>query len=92
MMVVKLVFHDPQAPWYHGSPLALAELLADSTITRDHDLERVFSHKPTIVSQDVADDGRCTIPHTGVLCVGNDLRAIQCPTPAFVREELASSG
>ncbi|MFO7167915.1 MAG: hypothetical protein DIU80_007775 [Chloroflexota bacterium] len=56
---------DPQAPWYHGSPLLLTELRAGSTITQDRDLARVFSHKPAVVSQDVAEDGRRTILHTG---------------------------
>jgi hypothetical protein len=47
--------------WYHGSPLQLTVLRAGSTITRDRDLARIFSHKPEIVSID--DDG--TIRHTG---------------------------
>ena len=47
--------------WYHGSPLPLTTLRAGSTITRDRDLARVFSHKPPIVSID--DDG--TLLHTG---------------------------
>ena len=47
--------------WYHGSPLQLSILRAGSTITRNRDLARVFSHKPPIVSID--DDG--TIRHTG---------------------------
>ena len=36
--------------WYHGSPLVLEVLATDSTITRNRDLARVFSHRPTIVS------------------------------------------
>jgi hypothetical protein len=47
--------------WYHGSPLQLTILRAGSTITRDREVARVFSHKPPIVSID--DDG--TIRHTG---------------------------
>jgi hypothetical protein len=47
--------------WYHGSPLQLSTLRAGSTITRNRDLARVFSHKPPLVSVD--DDG--TIQHTG---------------------------
>ena len=47
--------------WYHGSPLRLTFLRAGSTITRDRDVARVFSHKPPIVSMD--DDG--VIRHTG---------------------------
>ncbi len=43
---------DETAPWFHGSPLALTELLAGSTITQDRALARVFSHKPALVSVD----------------------------------------
>ena len=50
-------------PWYHGSPLQLTVLRAGSTITRDRDVARVFSHKPPLVS--IGDDG--TIRHTGTL-------------------------
>jgi hypothetical protein len=50
-------------PWYHGSPLQLTVLRAGSTITRNRDVARVFSHKPPIVS--IGDDG--TIRHTGTL-------------------------
>ena len=49
--------------WYHGSPLQLTTLRAGSTITRDRDLARVFSHKPPLVS--IGDDG--AIQHTGTL-------------------------
>jgi hypothetical protein len=49
--------------WYHGSPLQLTVLRAGSTITRDRDVARVFSHKPPLVS--MGDDG--TIQHTGTL-------------------------
>jgi hypothetical protein len=49
--------------WYHGSPLQLTILRAGSTITRDRDLARIFSHKPPIVS--MGDDG--AIQHTGTL-------------------------
>jgi len=47
--------------WYHGSPLQLTTLRAGSTITRNRDVARVFSHKPPIVS--MGDDG--AIRHTG---------------------------
>ncbi len=43
---------DETAPWFHGSPLALTELLAGSTITQDRALARVFSHKPALVAVD----------------------------------------
>jgi hypothetical protein len=43
---------DEAAPWFHGSPLALTELLAGSTIAQDRALARVFSHKPALVSVD----------------------------------------
>lgn len=56
---------DYTQPWYHGSPLQLTVLLPGSTITQDRDLARIFSHKPTIVSQDVNDQGARTIKHTG---------------------------
>lgn len=51
--------------WYHGSPLALTILLAGSTITQDRDLARVFSHKPSMVSQNFDDAGHRSIKHTG---------------------------
>ena len=47
--------------WYHGSPLQLTVLRAGSTITRNRDLARVFSHKPPLVS--IVDDG--ALQHTG---------------------------
>jgi hypothetical protein len=47
--------------WFHGSPLELDSLAAGSTITRDRDVARVFSHRPTLVSRD--DDLR--IQHNG---------------------------
>lgn len=54
--------------WYHGSPIQLEYLLAGSTITRDEHLARVFSHKPTIVSQENTADGSILwIRHNGVL-------------------------
>ncbi|MCE7988006.1 MAG: hypothetical protein DYG89_43125 [Caldilinea sp. CFX5] len=56
---------DYARPWYHGSPLELTVLLPGSTITQDRDLARVFSHKPTIVAQDVNDQGERVIKHTG---------------------------
>ena len=49
--------------WYHGSPYELATLRAGSTVTRDREVARVFSHKPPVVS--IGDDGQ--IKHTGTL-------------------------
>ena len=42
--------------WYHGSPTRLEFLRLGSTITRNRDIARIFSHKPTLVATD--DDGR----------------------------------
>ena len=50
--------------WYHGSPFELTILNVDSTITQDADLARVFSHKPSIVSQNFEDTER-HIKHSG---------------------------
>lgn len=52
---------DPATIWYHGSPLELRTICVGSTITRNRDLARVFSHKPTVVS--VSDNGE--IHHNG---------------------------
>lgn len=52
---------DKSNIWYHGSPLALDTLATGSTITRNRELARVFSHKPELVVVD--DSGR--IRHTG---------------------------
>ena len=42
---------DYSRPWYHGSPDAqLKELCADSAITQNESVARVFSHKPSLVS------------------------------------------
>jgi len=60
---------DWQEPWYHGSPLVLTELMSGSTITQDRDLARVFSHKPTVVAQDVSADGERFIQHNGTQTV-----------------------
>ncbi len=56
---------DFQQPWYHGSPMLLTVLAIGSTITQDRELARVFSHKPTLVSQDIDDTGQRMIKHTG---------------------------
>jgi hypothetical protein len=56
---------DYAQAWYHGSPLQLAVLLPGSTITRDRELARIFSYKPTIVSQEFNDRGERIIKHTG---------------------------
>lgn len=58
---------DYSKPWYHGSPLRLTVLRAGSTITQDQDLARVFSHKPSLVVQEVGRDGRRRIRHSGRL-------------------------
>jgi hypothetical protein len=52
---------DPDATWYHGSPLRLEVLRGRSTITQWRDLARVFSHKPPIVC--ITDEG--TLQHNG---------------------------
>ena len=54
---------DPAAPWFHGSPEALAELRPGSTITQDRDLARVFSHTPTRVGDGRAEGG--ALRHNG---------------------------
>lgn len=56
---------DFSRPWYHGSPLELERLSVGSTITQDRELARVFSHKPTLVSQDEDVQGRRVIKHSG---------------------------
>ena len=53
------------AEWYHGSPLHLTVLQAGSTITRDLNLARIFSHKPEIVSID-EDGDRLILRHNGI--------------------------
>ncbi|NLO47266.1 MAG: hypothetical protein GX111_02940 [Clostridiales bacterium] len=47
--------------WYHGSPFMLTSLREGSTVTRNRDLARVFSHKPLCVLME--DDGR--LRHNG---------------------------
>ena len=47
--------------WYYGSPLELETLRAGSTLTRNRELARVFSHRPSLVS--LEDDG--AIRHDG---------------------------
>jgi len=56
---------DASRPWYHGSPFQLFSVRKGSTITQDRDLARVFSHKPSFVSQDIGDEGERAIKHTG---------------------------
>ncbi len=58
---------DHAKPWYHGSPVRLTHLRPGSTITQDPELARVFSHKPSLVVQDIDDHGRRTIKHSGRL-------------------------
>ena len=38
--------------WFHGSPLRLDVLRTGSTITRDREVARIFSHKPSLVAHD----------------------------------------
>ncbi|HOF61334.1 MAG TPA: hypothetical protein PK251_04925 [Candidatus Latescibacteria bacterium] len=49
--------------WFHGSPLRLTTLRKGSTITPDHDLARVFSHRPSLVSIKTGPHG--FIKHSG---------------------------
>lgn len=56
---------DIEQIWYHGSPSRLTALDAGSTITRDRDLARVFSHKPRLVWQCTDETGKRYIKHTG---------------------------
>lgn len=51
--------------WFHGSPYELTELQIGSTITPDPMLARVFSHKPSLVS-DARAEGRA-LKHNGRL-------------------------
>ena len=51
--------------WYHGSPERLTHLHIGSTITQDRDLARIFSHKPSRVSQDFDAAGQRCIRHNG---------------------------
>jgi len=51
--------------WYHGSPVRLTYLRVGSTITQDRGLARVFSHKPSLVVQEVNDRGESAIKHDG---------------------------
>ena len=55
-----------QGKWFHGSPLILETLDVGSTITPDRDLARVFSHKPSMVSQEF-EGLRRVLKHTGQL-------------------------
>lgn len=49
--------------WYHGSPLALSELAAGSTITAWKGLAIAFSHKPTLLEYGVVGG---SIRHNGM--------------------------
>ncbi len=55
---------DPEGDWFHGSPRKLEILSVSSTITQDRDLARVFSHKPSLVSQE-HDGTERQIKHSG---------------------------
>lgn len=48
-------------PWFHGSQQELTTLRVGSSITQDHDIARVFAHRPSIST--VEDDG--TMKHNG---------------------------
>ena len=52
---------EAQQRWYHGSQQKLTELQQGSSITQNRDIARVFSHRPSLVSQEA--DG--TIKHDG---------------------------
>ena len=52
---------DYRGPWYHGSPQPLTVLRTGSSITRNGDLARAFSHRPSLLS--LSDDG--TVKHDG---------------------------
>lgn len=54
-----------QVEWFHGSPERLHSIRVGSTITRERGLARVFSHKPSIVSQDHDGSGGLILRHTG---------------------------
>lgn len=54
---------DIAQPWYHGSDQVLTSLRAGSSITQNRDLARVFSQRPSLLSQ--SDDGR--LQHNGEL-------------------------
>src|ERR687885_271879 len=56
---------DVSKTWFHGSPLHLTSLRPGSTITQDRELVRVFSHRPSLVVQDIDDAGTRRIKHTG---------------------------
>lgn len=43
--------------WFHGSPSRLTEIRPGSTITRDRTLALVFSHRPTLVSDERNEGG-----------------------------------
>jgi hypothetical protein len=53
----------PAKPWFHGSPYELVELRPKSTVTQDRDLAKVFSHRPSLVSDSRDGGGRLT--HNG---------------------------
>jgi hypothetical protein len=50
-----------RGPWYHGSQQPLTSLCPGSSITRNGDLARAFSHRPTVLS--LSDDG--SVKHDG---------------------------
>ncbi len=52
---------DSTGPWYHGSQQVLAVLAEGSSITRNSDLAKAFSHRPSLVS--VSASG--TVKHNG---------------------------
>jgi hypothetical protein len=52
---------DSTGPWYHGSQQVLDALAEGSSITRNRELARAFSHRPSLVS--TSDAG--TVKHNG---------------------------
>lgn len=42
---------DEEHPWFHGSQQRLSSLRAGSSITQQIAIARVFSHRPSLVSQ-----------------------------------------
>ena len=66
--------------WYHGSPLELTVLREGSTITKERDLARIFSHKPSLVTLDDRAGKILSIKHNGTLpgflyCIAEEVGA-----------------
>ena len=52
---------DSRGPWYHGSQQPLTVLRTGSSITRNGELARAFSHQPSLLS--LSEDG--SVKHDG---------------------------